>query len=189
VGLADEFVHRGAPFAGDPWVQIPRVSPDLTTSRVITLERIRGVKITDLTALEQAGLDRHAVADRTALIVAKMVFEDGFFHADPHPGNFFIEPTARVGIVDLGMVGSLDDHLREQLGRLLSGSCGGTRDGSRTPCSRSAARPRTSTAPACATTLPISSRAPSASLRGSWPSLTRTSVSPKPLRRTPAVTF
>ena len=50
-----------------------------------------------------------------------MIFEDGFFHADPHPGNFFIEPTGRVGIVDFGMVGKLDDRLREQLGRLLSG--------------------------------------------------------------------
>jgi ubiquinone biosynthesis protein len=138
VGLADEFVHtlRGqldylqearnaerfsANFAGDPWVQIPRVFLDLTTSRVITLERIRGMKITDLAALDEAGLDRHALAERTALITAKMIFEDGFFHADPHPGNFFIEPTGRVGIVDFGMVGNLDDRLREQLGRLLSG--------------------------------------------------------------------
>ena len=138
VGLADEFVHtlRGqldylqearnaehfaANFAGDPWVQIPRVFLDLTTSRVITLERIRGMKITDLPALDEAGLDRHTLAERTALITAKMIFEDGFFHADPHPGNFFIEPTGRVGIVDFGMVGNLDDRLREQLGRLLSG--------------------------------------------------------------------
>jgi ubiquinone biosynthesis protein len=49
-----------------------------------------------------------------------MVFEDGFFHADPHPGNFFIEPTGRVGLVDFGMVGSLDERSREQLGRVLS---------------------------------------------------------------------
>jgi ubiquinone biosynthesis protein len=138
VGLADEFVHtlRGqldylqearnagrfsANFAGDESVQIPRVFADLTTSRVITLERIRGMKITDLTALDEAGLDRHALAHRTALITSKMIFEDGFFHADPHPGNFFIEPTGRVGIVDFGMVGNLDDRLREQLGRLLGG--------------------------------------------------------------------
>lgn len=136
VGLADEFVHtlRGqldylqesrnaerftANFAGDQWVQIPRVFPDLTTSRVITLERIRGMKITDVTALDEAGLDRHALAERTALITAKMIFEDGFFHADPHPGNFFIEATGRVGIIDFGMVGNLDDRLREQLARLL----------------------------------------------------------------------
>jgi ubiquinone biosynthesis protein len=138
VGLADEFVHAlraqldylqemrnaerfQANFAGDQWVQVPRVFPDLTTSRVITLERIRGMKITDLTALDEAGLDRQALAERTALIVAKMIFEDGFFHADPHPGNFFIEPTGRVGIIDFGMVGTLDDRLREQLGRLLRG--------------------------------------------------------------------
>ena len=138
VGLADEFVHTlraqldylqearnaerfSANFAADPSVQIPRVFPDLTTSRVITLERIRGMKITDLTALDEAGLDRHALAERTALIVAKMIFEDGFFHADPHPGNFFIEPTGRVGIIDFGMVGTLDDRLREQLSRLLNG--------------------------------------------------------------------
>ena len=138
MGLADEFVHtlRGqldylqearnaerfsVNFGSDQWVQIPRVFPELTTSRVITLERIRGMKITDLAALDEAGLDRHDLADRTALITAKMIFEDGFFHADPHPGNFFIEPTGRVGIVDFGMVGNLDDRLREQLGRLLSG--------------------------------------------------------------------
>ena len=138
VGLTDELVHTlraqldylqemgnaerfAANFADDPRVQIPRVFPDLTTSRVITLERIRGMKITDLTALDEAGLDHHALAERTALIVAKMIFDDGFFHADPHPGNFFIEPTGSVGIVDFGMVGTLDDRLREQLGHLLTG--------------------------------------------------------------------
>jgi ubiquinone biosynthesis protein len=138
VGLADEFVQtlRGqldylqegrnaerfaANFEGDPSVQIPRVFWDLTTSRVITLERIRGMKITDRAALDEVGLDRHALAERAAQITAKMVFEDGFFHADPHPGNFFVEPTGRIGIVDFGMVGALDDQSREQLGRLLTG--------------------------------------------------------------------
>jgi ubiquinone biosynthesis protein len=137
-GLADEFVQTlraqldylqearnaerfAANFAGDSSVQIPRVFWDLTTSRVITLERIRGMKVTDIAALDEAGLDRHDLAQRAAQIVAKMVFEDGFFHADPHPGNFFIEPDGRVGIVDFGMVGTLDDALREQLSRLLIG--------------------------------------------------------------------
>jgi ubiquinone biosynthesis protein len=137
-GLADEFVQTlraqldylqearnaerfAANFAGDSSVQIPRVFWDLTTSRVITLERIRGMKVTDIAALDEAGLDRHDLAQRAARIVAKMVFEDGFFHADPHPGNFFIEPGGRFGIVDFGMVGTLDDALREQLSRLLVG--------------------------------------------------------------------
>ena len=137
-GLADEFVQTlraqldylqearnaerfAANFAGDSSVQIPRVFWELTTSRVITLERIRGMKVTDIAALDEAGLDRHDLAQRAARIVAQMVFEDGFFHADPHPGNFFIEPDGRVGIVDFGMVGTLDDALRKQLSRLLIG--------------------------------------------------------------------
>jgi ubiquinone biosynthesis protein len=136
VGLAEEFAQTlraeldymqearnaerfAASFEGDPDVQIPMVFSEATTSRVITLERIRGLKITDVAALDAAGLDRHALAERATGLVAKMVFEDGFFHADPHPGNFFIQPDGRVAIIDFGMVGELDDALREQLGRFL----------------------------------------------------------------------
>ncbi len=106
-------------FAGDPDVQIPRVFTELTTSRVITLERMYGMKITDLGALDGAGVDRHALADRAAGVTAKMIFADGFFHADPHPGNFFIERSGRIGIIDFGLAGTLDDRLRERLRRLL----------------------------------------------------------------------
>jgi ubiquinone biosynthesis protein len=73
-----------ANFADDPAVQIPRVFWDLTTSRVITLERLSGLKITDRAALDAAGIDRHALAERATRVTAKMVFEDGFFHAGPH---------------------------------------------------------------------------------------------------------
>jgi glucose-6-phosphate isomerase len=73
-----------ANFADDPAVQIPRVFWDLTTSRVITLERLCGLKITDRAALDAAGIDRHALAERATRVTAKMVFEDGFFHAGPH---------------------------------------------------------------------------------------------------------
>jgi ubiquinone biosynthesis protein len=136
VGLADEFAQTlraeldylqearnaerfAVSFAGDPDVQIPRVFWETTTSRVITLERIRGMKITDLAALDVAGIDRHELAVRATRLTAKMVFEDGFFHADPHPGNFFIQPGGRIGIIDFGKVGTLDDHLREELDKLL----------------------------------------------------------------------
>ncbi len=138
VGLADEFARTlraeldylqegrnaerfAASFADDPEVKIPRVFWDTTTSRVITLERIRGMKITDVAALEEAGVDRRQLALRATRVVAKMVFVDGFFHADPHPGNFFIEADSSIGIVDFGMVGALDDRLRDQLGKLLFG--------------------------------------------------------------------
>jgi ubiquinone biosynthesis protein len=104
VGLAEEFAQtlRGrldylqearnaerfaTNFAGDPSVEIPGFFWDLTTSRVITLERIRRMKVTDVAALDEAGLDRHDLAQRAAQIVAKMVFEDGLFHADPHPAT------------------------------------------------------------------------------------------------------
>jgi ubiquinone biosynthesis protein len=106
-------------FAGEPEVRIPRVFWDLTTSRVLTLERLDGIKVTDLKALDAAGIDRHALAERAAHISAKMVFEDGCFHGDPHPGNFFVEDGGRIGIVDFGIVGALDEELRERLQSVL----------------------------------------------------------------------
>lgn len=108
-----------ADFAGDADVHIPAVFWDTTTSRVLTLERIRGLKIDDLAALDAAGHDRHELAGRTARVLCAMVFEHGFFHADPHPGNFFVEPDGRLGIIDFGMVGELSDELRDRLGVLV----------------------------------------------------------------------
>jgi ubiquinone biosynthesis protein len=108
-----------ANFADDPGVQIPRVFWEFTTSRMITLERMRGINITDLAALDEAGIDRHDLAKRGADVIAKMVFQDRFFHADPHPGNFFIRPDGGIGLIDFGMVGTLDAQLGDQLGKLM----------------------------------------------------------------------
>ncbi|MBV8991473.1 MAG: AarF/ABC1/UbiB kinase family protein, partial [Solirubrobacterales bacterium] len=113
---AERFAHS---FASDPDVQIPTVFWETTTSRLITLERIRGMKVTDLDALDAAGIDRHLLAQRATRVMAKMVFEDGFFHADPHPGNFFIQSEGRIGIIDFGTVGTVSDHLRAGLRRLM----------------------------------------------------------------------
>ena len=124
VGLAEEFgrtmrggldyVKEGrnadrfaANFAGDPDVKIPRVYWETTTSRVLTLERLRGMKINDLAALGAAGVDRRALAERATRVTAKMIFDDGFFHGDPHPGNLFIEDDGRIGLIDFGMVGTV----------------------------------------------------------------------------------
>ena len=136
VGLADEFARtlraeldyvrearsaerfaRG--FADDPAVHIPAVFWDTTSPRVLTLERIRGIRIDDVGGLDAAGIDRPALAERAARVVLRMIFEDRFFHADPHPGNFFVEPDGRIGLIDFGMVGSLDDRTVEQLGGML----------------------------------------------------------------------
>jgi ubiquinone biosynthesis protein len=108
-----------ANFAGDRAIHVPRVFWETTTLRVLTLERIRGLKITDLDALDAAGVDREALAERAAHIILKMVCEDGFFHADPHPGNFFIEPGGCIGLIDFGMVGHVDERTQGQLAEVV----------------------------------------------------------------------
>lgn len=104
-----------ANFARDASVHIPRVYWETTTSRVLTLQRVRGIKINDLAALDAAHIDRRALAQRGAKLILHMIFEDGFFHADPHPGNFFVETDGRIGLIDFGMVGTVDAHTQEQL--------------------------------------------------------------------------
>lgn len=106
-------------FSADPRIHVPGIFWEYTTSRVLTMERIRGTKINDLTGLDRNGIDRVALAEYAANVVLKMVCEDGFFHADPHPGNFFIETDGRIGLIDFGMVGKLDDRTQEQLAELL----------------------------------------------------------------------
>ncbi len=80
-------------FAGDPNVRIPKVFHDLTTARVLTLERLRGIKIDDLAGLDKAGVDRHGLAVRAATLILQMVYRDGFFHADPIRGTSSWLPT------------------------------------------------------------------------------------------------
>jgi ubiquinone biosynthesis protein len=102
-------------FAGTPWIHVPEVFWETTTGRILTLSRLTGVKIDDLKTLDARGIDRRLVAEREARMVMLMVFRDGFFHADPHPGNFFVGDDASIGLVDFGMVGRLDEQLQDQL--------------------------------------------------------------------------
>jgi len=106
-------------FAGDPKIHIPRIFWGTTTTRVLTLERIRGTKINDLAALDKQGIDRPALAEYATNAVLKMVCDDGFFHADPHPGNFFIEADGRIGLIDFGMIGKVDETTQQRLADLL----------------------------------------------------------------------
>ena len=108
-----------ANFAHDPAVHIPQVMWATTTSRVLTMERVRGIKVDDVAGLDAAGIDRSALAARATGVLAKMIFEDGFFHADPHPGNLFIEAGGRIGLIDFGMVGEVTGPLRDSLANLL----------------------------------------------------------------------
>ncbi len=112
---ADRFRRN---FQDEPHLYIPKVYWEYTTERVLVLERIRGIKINDIEALQAAGYDTREIALHSARIIIKEVLEDGFFHADPHPGNFVIMPGHVIGAMDFGMVGELDRWLREELVRL-----------------------------------------------------------------------
>jgi ubiquinone biosynthesis protein len=106
-------------FKNSPRVHIPRVFWETTTTRMLTLERIKGTRITDASALAAASIDRDFVAREAMEIVLKMMLEDGFFHADLHPGNLFIESSSRIGLIDFGMVGTLDAEAEAGLGQML----------------------------------------------------------------------
>ncbi len=99
-------------FQGVETVYVLKVFRDLTTSKVLTMERIKGVKPYRPEVLREAGLDPKVVALNGGRILFKQIFEDGFFHADPHPGNLFILPGNIIAPVDYGMTGRLDSQLR-----------------------------------------------------------------------------
>lgn len=106
-------------FANDPRVHIPRIVWSHTTGRVLTMERLRGVRIDDLGGIAAGGFERRDVAERAVMLFLREVFEEGFFHADPHPGNFVVMADGSIGAMDFGMVGAINDHRREQLLLLL----------------------------------------------------------------------
>lgn len=110
-----------ANFADDPSVVVPAVYWRWTSERLNVQQRIEGIPAGDLAAVDAAGLDRHALALAGTDIVMKMVFEDGLFHADPHPGNLFFLEDGRIALIDFGMVGRVSPTLRYQVARLLHG--------------------------------------------------------------------
>ena len=79
-------------FKDDKLVNVPRVVRSLSTLRVLTLEDVFAIKITDYDAITAAGIDRGEVARKLLDVYLEQIFEDGFFHADPHPGNLFVTP-------------------------------------------------------------------------------------------------
>jgi ubiquinone biosynthesis protein len=106
-------------FHEDQTIHIPKILWESTTIRVITMERIHGIGILDIQALDKAGFDRKELAKRSVSLWLRMVFEGEAFHADPHPGNLFVEPDGRLGLVDFGMVYMIDDEVRWHLANAL----------------------------------------------------------------------
>ena len=106
-------------FLDDPHVYIPKVFREATTTRVLTTEFIEGIKISDIDRLDAAGLDRTILTTRGADVVLKQIFVNGFFHADPHPGNIFVLPDNVICLLDFGMTGIVDRQTREDFVDLL----------------------------------------------------------------------
>ncbi|NNF98801.1 MAG: AarF/ABC1/UbiB kinase family protein [Desulfobacteraceae bacterium] len=108
-----------AQFIDNPHVYVPKVYRAASTARVLTCEYIDGIKISNLDRLEASGLDRKTITDRGADVVLSQIFDHGFFHADPHPGNVFVLPHNVICLLDFGMMGSVDRGLREDFVELV----------------------------------------------------------------------
>jgi predicted unusual protein kinase regulating ubiquinone biosynthesis (AarF/ABC1/UbiB family) len=121
-------------FTGDPRVAAPEVVWERTTRRVLTLADVTAIKINDRAALVAAGIDPKAVAKQFAAVMFDQLFRDGFFHADPHPGNIFVTPVSpaasasmtdaaapawQLTFIDFGMMGEVPDGLRRGLQQLM----------------------------------------------------------------------
>ncbi|MBL8628289.1 MAG: 2-polyprenylphenol 6-hydroxylase [Rhodospirillaceae bacterium] len=113
-------------FANDPMFKAPAVDWQRTSERILTLERVGGLRVDDRAAIEAAGLDAIAVVKTAAEVFFNMVFRDGFFHADMHPGNLFItpvdnQPGGKVIAIDFGIMGRIDRETQRTLADMLLG--------------------------------------------------------------------
>ncbi len=136
VGLVEEFAQQikkeldfriegqnmrrfGLNFRGDDTIHVPEVYLDYCTKKVVTMEYLDGITIADTKRLEEGGYDLQVIAKRGVMISFKAVFQHGFFHADPHPGNILILPGNVIGVVDFGMMATLSLRDRERLAKLV----------------------------------------------------------------------
>jgi predicted unusual protein kinase regulating ubiquinone biosynthesis (AarF/ABC1/UbiB family) len=109
-------------------IVIPQPIEDYTTSRVLTMEYIAGKKVTDLSPLRLLEIDGMALSEELFRAYLKQFLVDGFFHADPHPGNVFLTEDNRIALLDLGMVGHVGTQFQENLLRLLLATSEGRGD-------------------------------------------------------------
>lgn len=129
-----DYLHEGAEAdafrtsfqAASPLVDAPTVVWERSVRRVLTLQDVTAIKISDVDSLRATGIDPSVVAERLAESMFTQLFETGHFHADPHPGNIFVTPDAaddtggfRLTFIDFGMTGTVDDELKSQLQDLV----------------------------------------------------------------------
>ena len=108
-------------FAGDNTIHIPEVYKEVSTKRLLVMEYIDGINVSDYSRLSSEGYDLRLIARRGVDIALKSTFEHGFFHADPHPGNIFVLPDNVICLLDYGMMGVISTRQRESMARLAAG--------------------------------------------------------------------
>jgi ubiquinone biosynthesis protein len=106
-------------FRGSEIVHFPQPHPAQSTRKVLTMELLEGKSLLDLSRSPDASIDMEEIARRGASICLEMIFSNGFYHADPHPGNILVMPDGKVGMIDCGMVGRLDEQLQDDFCELL----------------------------------------------------------------------
>jgi ubiquinone biosynthesis protein len=128
-GVLEELDYRGETYnalqlarnmEGLPGIHVPVIYTQLSTSKIITQEFVEGVKVSDVESITAAGLDREEIARNALRALIKQLPVDGFFHADPHPGNLLVNlDTGVLTFIDLGMMGELDVQKRLRLAQLM----------------------------------------------------------------------
>jgi len=106
-------------FIGDETIYVPKIFRDLVTERILVMEYIDGIKVSEIDLLRKKGFDLKEISKRGAVLTMKQIFVHGFFHADPHPGNLFILPNNVVCYLDFGMMGRIKRQEREIFSDML----------------------------------------------------------------------
>ena len=116
---ANNTLRAAQNLASIPEIVIPRVYKNLSGERILTLQKLEGVRVNDLKGLDAAGIDRKVIVALGARSFFKSVMIDGYFHGDLHGGNLFVLPGNRLGIIDFGIVGRLGEKSRDQLASMV----------------------------------------------------------------------
>ena len=119
---ASNLERFGNNFKKDPNIYVPKCYRNYSTKKILTMEYIEGIKISDIESIKANGLDQQIIARRGADLVLKQIFEFGFFHADPHPGNVLILPENVICFLDYGMMGTLTRTTRELITSMTAGA-------------------------------------------------------------------
>ncbi len=114
--VRENFANRG-----DPDVLVPRIHWDYTTTRLLVMEFMDGIKVTEVEALRNAGIDTRVVAQKLTDAYLQQILVDGLFHADPHPGNLLVQPGPRLVFLDFGLTKDLPPEFPAEMARLMTG--------------------------------------------------------------------